>query len=124
MTALEPTVTAAGGTVLIPVVERHADWSRPLGAVAVRGDGTVCFVPVVDPQRLAWCAVAGLAAAAAVVAAGTAARRSGASVGAVSMGPGGWLSVKGAAPAHLLPRRRTPRPWWARLIRAHRLVVE
>lgn len=132
MTALEPTVTpaaapavtatvtAAAGTVLIPVVEHRADRSRPLGAVAVRPDGTVCFVPVVDPQRLAWCAVAGLAAAAAVVAA----RRSGASVGTVSMGPGGWVSVKGAAPGRLLPRRSAPRPWWARLIRARRLVVE
>lgn len=127
MTPLEPAakspVTGPDGTVLVLVARQCADRSRPLGAFAVRADGTVSFVPVVDPQRLAWCAVAGLAAAA-VVAAGTAARGRGPSIGAVHMGPGGWVSLRGATPARLVPGRRPSRPWWARLLRAHRLVVQ
>ncbi len=128
MTPLPPTglppVTGSDGTVLVPVARHRADRSRPLGAFAVHADGAVSFVPVVDPQRLAWCAVAGLAAAAAVIAAGSAARGRGPSIGAVHMGPGGWVSLKGAAPGRLLDGRRPGRPWWARLLRAHRLVVQ
>ncbi|WP_327002088.1 hypothetical protein OHA72_44265 [Dactylosporangium sp. NBC_01737] len=116
-----PPVTGPGGTVLVPVTEHHADRSRPLGAFTIHADGTVSFVPVMDPQRLAWCAVAGLVAVAAVAAA---TRGRGPSIGTVSMGPGGWVSLKGAASPHLTPRRRSDRPWWARLLRAHRLVVQ
>ena len=117
-----PPLKGHDGTVLVPVADHRADRSRPLGALAIHADGTVSFVPVVDPQRLAWCAVAGLVAVAAVASAGVAARRRGPSIGAVHMGPGGWVSLKGAAPSRLSPSRR--RPWWARLLRAHRLVVE
>lgn len=121
-TAALPPVTGPDGTVLVPVARHCADRSRPLGAFAVHADGTVSFVPVVDLQRLAWCAVAGLAAAVAVTAAVTA-RGRGPSVGTVHMGPGGWVSLKGAAPGRLLDAERPGRPWWARLLRAHRLVV-
>jgi hypothetical protein len=38
------------------------------------------------------------------------------------MGPGGWVGLKGAALPPLRPARR--RPWWARLLRARRMVVE
>ncbi|WP_327004379.1 hypothetical protein OHA72_56645 [Dactylosporangium sp. NBC_01737] len=128
MTQLEfagqPTVTGPHGTMLAPVAEHHADRSRPVGAFAIHTDGTVSFVPVTDPQRLAWCAVAGLAAAAAIAVAGAVRRGRGPSIGAVHMGPGGWVSLKGATPSRLLPARRPRRPWWARLLRAHRLVVE
>jgi hypothetical protein len=43
-------------------------------------------------------------------------------IGAVTMGPGGWVSVKRSACPPL--RDGSPRPWWARLIGAHRLVVK
>jgi hypothetical protein len=42
-------------------------------------------------------------------------------IGAVTMGPGGWVSVKRSACPPL--RDGSPRPWWARLLGAHRLVV-
>ncbi len=34
----------------------------------------------------------------------------------ITMGPGGWVSVKGLTP----PRVGPPRPWWAVLLRAQR----
>ena len=120
----QPTVTGPHGTIVVPMTEHRGDRSRPVGALAIHTDGTVSFVPVVDAQRLAWCVVAGLAAVAAVAAAGAARRSGGPSVGAVHMGPGGWVSLKGATPSRLLPARQQHRPWWARLLRAHRLVVE
>jgi len=114
-----PGAPAPHNAVVLPVVERRHGRSRPVGAFAIDTEGAVSFVPVVDVQRLAWYAVAGLAGAALTLAA---ARRRGPSIGSVRMGPGGWVSLKAAAPRRLLPQRR--RPWWARLLRAHRLIVE
>ncbi len=37
--------------------------------------------------------------------------------GPITMGPGGWVSVKGAKPA----ADPGDRPWWARLLRSYRL---
>ncbi|QGN49279.1 hypothetical protein ACN26Y_25360 [Micromonospora sp. WMMD558] len=92
---------------------------RPVGAF-VLSDGRVRYRPVLDPDRL-------LAATAGVVALGllaagaaVAARRRPPAIGTVTMGPGGWVSLKGLP----LPPARTPRPWWARLLRARRLVVQ
>ncbi|WP_216592644.1 hypothetical protein [Verrucosispora sioxanthis] len=34
--------------------------------------------------------------------------------------PGGWVSFRGVR----TPPPRAARPWWARLLRAHRLVAE
>ncbi len=100
---------------LVPV--RHGD--RTIGAYVARR-GTVVFVPAVD---LTLVALGGLtcAAVAAVAMAATSGRRPPA-IGAVSMGPGGWISLRNSSAPPLRPARG--RPWWARLLRAHRLVVE
>jgi hypothetical protein len=42
-------------------------------------------------------------------------------IGTVTMGPGGWVSLKRAGAP---PLRSAPRPWWAHVLKAHRLVVE
>jgi hypothetical protein len=114
-----PAVTTAGGTVVVPV--GRADGSgRPAGVVIAGPDG-VRYRPVVDVERLAWCAVAATGLVSAAVAVVAAARRRPA-IGTVHMGPGGWVSLKGTALPPLRPDTR--RPWWARLLRARRLVVE
>jgi hypothetical protein len=41
-------------------------------------------------------------------------------VGSLSMGPGGWVSFKRTAAP---PLRDAGRPWWARLLGAHELVI-
>ncbi|RKN40192.1 hypothetical protein [Micromonospora endolithica] len=100
---------------LVPVTWR----GRPVGAFVATG-GRVRYRPVVDPDQLL-AAAAGvlglglLAAGAAVVA-----RRRAPAIGSVRMGPGGWVSLKGLP----LPAPRAPRPWWARALRARRLVVQ
>ena len=101
---------------VIPVM----DGDRQVGAWLV-GPATATYRPVVDVTRLAGAALAtaGAIAVAAAVAA-TARRRP--AIGAVTMGPGGWVSVKRSACPPL--RDGSPRPWWARLIGAHRLVVK
>ncbi|MFI7542519.1 hypothetical protein [Actinoplanes sp. NPDC049599] len=109
-------VAPATGTVtVLPVTEGE----RPVGAWLV-GPGTAVYRPVVDVTQLAGVAlaVAGLAAAAVAVVA--TANRQRPEIGAVTMGPGGWVSVKRAGLPPL--RSGTPRPWWARVLRAHRLV--
>ncbi|WDZ82387.1 hypothetical protein [Micromonospora cathayae] len=104
-------------TALVPVT----DAGRPVGAFVLSG-GRLRYRPVVDPDRLVAAAAGVLAAgllAAGLVAAG---RRRPPAVGAVTMGPGGWISVRGAPVPALRAARR--RPWWARALRARRLVVE
>ncbi|MER7459349.1 hypothetical protein [Micromonospora sp. NPDC126480] len=100
---------------LVPVTRD----GRPVGAFVLSG-GRVRYRPVLDPDRLL-AATAGVVALG-LVAAGTAAalRRRPPAIGAVTMGPGGWISLKGRP----LPPPRAPRPWWARLLRARRLVVQ
>jgi hypothetical protein len=85
-------------------------------------DGRIRFVPAVDRERIVFASLATASVAVLGLSAALATRRRGPAIGAVSMGPGGWVSVKGAAPPPLRPDRR--RPWWARLLRARRLVVE
>ncbi|WP_051684109.1 hypothetical protein [Blastococcus sp. URHD0036] len=98
---------------------------RPLGAFVVR-DGRVRWHPVVDVTRLLTTAEIGVAA---VLVARQLARRPSGAKAAVSMGPGGWVSMKGGAmavrPARSLWRRPRAasapvgrRPWWARLLAA------
>jgi hypothetical protein len=90
------------------------DGKREIGAYVT---GPATYVPAVDVNRI----VALTAATISVVAIAVALRRRPA-IGAVTMGPGGWVSVKGAALPPLRDGGR--RPWWARLLRAHRLVVK
>ena len=112
-------VTTTGETVVVPV-GRADGCGRPVAVVIADRDG-VRLRPVVDVERLAWCAVAVTALAAAAVAARGVARRRPA-IGSVSMGPGGCVGLKGAPLPPLRPAGR--RPWWARLLRSRRLVVE
>jgi hypothetical protein len=112
--APEPNVIAMTEASLVPV---RRD-GRTVGAY-VLSNGTVRFRPALDVGEVV-SATAAVAAIVAIAAAVATARRRVPSVGAVTMGPGGWVSVKGA-PASLLSGRR---PWWARLLGARRLVVE
>jgi hypothetical protein len=94
-----------------------ADGARPIGAWIV-GPDSAQFRPVVDVSRLAG---AGLAVVAAVAIVRAAAGRRRPAIGTVTMGPGGWVSVKRCGTPPL--RSAARRPWWARLLGAHRLVV-
>ena len=97
--------------------------ARPLGALEVR-NGRVRWHPVVDVTRVVTTAEIVLGA---VAVASRLARRPSPAVARVTMGPGGWVSMKGGAmavrPARRLWRRTRPtpgirRPWWARLLAA------
>jgi hypothetical protein len=103
-------------TTVVPVQQGE----RPVGAYLVR-DEAACFRPVVDVTRLGLAALATVAVCTVAASAAVALRRRPA-IGTVTMGPGGWVSFKrtGAPPL----RAGSPRPWWAHLLRARRLVVE
>jgi hypothetical protein len=102
--------------------------SRPLGAFVVR-HGRVRWHPVVDVTKVI--TTAEIMVGGVLIARRLAARPSGAKA-LVTMGPGGWVSMKGGAmavrPAERAWRRRranvpavvprTRRPWWARLLAA------
>src|SRR5688572_25832614 len=81
----------ASGTAVVPLLRPDG---RPVGVVIVDRN-RVRYRPVVDLERVAWCAVAaaGLAGAAAIAATSM---RSRPAIRSVSMGPGGWVSIKGA----------------------------
>lgn len=101
-------------TTVTPV--RRGD--REIGAYI---DGR--FVPAVDATAVALAALATAAVAAASVSAGLALRRRPA-IGTVTMGPGGWISLKRTSRPSLRGTPAAGRPWWARVLRAHRLVME
>jgi hypothetical protein len=102
--------------------------SRPLGAFVLR-DGRVRWHPVVDLTRVVTTAEVVLGG---VLIARRIAARPSAAKAQVTMGPGGWVSMKGGVmavrPAERAWRRRrstlspaaprTRRPWWARLLAA------
>jgi hypothetical protein len=115
-TPTDPLVDPSG-PVVVPLGRPDG---RPVGVVIV-DRGRVRYRPVVDLEHVAWCVVAaaGLAGAAAIAATSM---RSRPAIRSVSMGPGGWVSVKGATAPPLRPH--TKRPWWARLLQARRLVIE
>lgn len=116
--APDTTVIALPGPAEVSLVPVRRD-GRTVGAYVLSGE-TVRYRPVVDVQDVvsAATAVLGIAAIGAAVAFG---RRRVPAVRTVTMGPGGWVSFKNASAPALRPSRR---PWWARLIRARRLVVE
>ena len=93
---------------------------RPVGAYFVDEHSAV-YRPAVDVTRLGLAALATVAVSAVAVSAAVAVRRRPA-IGSVSMGPGGWVSLKRTAGPPLRDDAR--RPWWAHLLRAHRLVVQ
>ncbi|WP_336033088.1 hypothetical protein [Geodermatophilus sp. FMUSA9-8] len=97
--------------------------TRPLGAFEVR-DGRVRWHPVVDVTRVVTTAEVVLGA---VAVASRLAGRPSAARARVTMGPGGWVSLKSGTvslrPAGRGWRRTRPatparRPWWARLLAA------
>ncbi|GIJ79361.1 hypothetical protein SAMN05443287_101929 [Micromonospora phaseoli] len=102
-------------TALVPVIRD----GRPVGVFVAHG-GRLRYRPLPDPDRL-------LAATAGVLAVGLVSagvvvlgRKRPPAVSSLTMGPGGWVSFRGPR----APGPRAARPWWARLLRAHRLVVE
>ncbi len=93
---------------------------RPIGAYLVDEHSAV-YRPAVDVTRLGLAALATVAVSAVAVSAAVAVRRRPA-IGTVSMGPGGWISLKRTTGPP--PRDGTNRPCWAHLLRVHRLVVQ
>ncbi|WP_446219920.1 hypothetical protein [Micromonospora sp. IBHARD004] len=102
---------------LVPVTYE----GRPIGAFVLSA-GRVRYRRVVDPDQLVAAAAGAFAVAVLTAAVATVARRRPAAIGAVTMGPGGWVSLRGVRPPALRPE--PGRPWWARALRARRLVVE
>jgi hypothetical protein len=105
--------------------------SRPMGVFVLRG-GRVRWRPAVDWTRVI--TTAEMMAGGVLIARRLAARPSAAKAH-VTMGPGGWVSMKGGVmamrPAERAWRRRRTstqaasarrrRPWWARLLAARTL---
>ena len=103
--------------------------NRPMGAFVVR-NGHVRWHPAVDLTRLVTTAELVLGG---VLIARQLAKRPGSAKALVTMGPGGWVSMKGGRmavrPAERAWRRVHPapsapptrRPWWARLLSAKTL---
>jgi hypothetical protein len=87
-------------------------WSRTVGLLVTDAAGTR-WQRMVDLEGLARLAVVG----ATLVGVAAATRRPSARVDRLSMGPGGWVSFRGV-PAPKAERR----PWWAVLLRAHRIT--
>ncbi|MFF5289456.1 hypothetical protein [Paractinoplanes globisporus] len=108
------TVTPAPAVSVIPV----RDGEREVGAWIV-GPEAASFRPVVDVTRLAGAVLATAGAVLVATAVTAAATRHRPAIGAVTMGPGGWVSVKRAGCPPL--RTRAHRPWWARVLRAERI---
>jgi hypothetical protein len=111
----KPPVTAQTAPMTVtPVV----NGDREVGAWIV-GPDRATYRPVIDVTRLAATIVVTAGAVAVAVAAVAAAARRRPAIGAVTMGPGGWVSVKGATKPALRSTGR--RPWWAHLLKAEPL---
>jgi hypothetical protein len=109
-------------------VDAELSGSRPIGAFVVR-DGRVRWHPAVDWTRVITTAEV---MAGGVLIAHRLATRPSAAKARVTMGPGGWVSMRGGVmavrPAERAWRRGRPhrtiapsprrRPWWARLLGA------
>jgi hypothetical protein len=103
--------------------------NRPMGAFVVR-NGRVRWHPAVDLTRVVTTAEVVVGG---VLITRQLAKRPGSAKALVTMGPGGWVSMKGGVmavrPAERAWRRRrlapavapTRRPWWARLLSAKAL---
>ncbi|MEU7762977.1 MULTISPECIES: hypothetical protein [Micromonospora] len=111
-----PVLELPGDAALVPV---NRD-GRPVGVFVAAG-GRVRYRRVVEPDQLVAAATGAFAVAALTAAVAVWSRRRPPSVGAVTMGPGGWVSLRGVPAPRLRPDHR---PWWARLLRARRLVVD
>ena len=120
---------AGGGrSVVLPLVREESGGSRTVGVYDVTSGG-LRWHPAVDVQRLAErgqvvAVVSMVAVTAGWVARGWAQGRP--AVGRVTMGPGGWISVRvpraGSGRRDIRPHA-ADRPLWARLAGADRLIV-
>lgn len=105
---LQPAMPAA------PAIVQISRGQRTIGVVLLDEHGAR-WQRTSDVDRLVTIATvtAGAAAVAGVLAAAVRRPR----VQHITMGPGGWVSFRGAGRARL----RGPRPWWAHLLRARPL---
>jgi hypothetical protein len=95
---------------------------RTIGAYIVSRD-SARFEPATDVTPIAVTALGVAAIIGVAVALATAARRPPA-IRSVTMGPGGWVSLKGTVLPPLHGTGTSARPWWARALGARRLVVQ
>jgi hypothetical protein len=108
----------SGPVTVVPV----RNGKRTIGAYIVSKD-SARFEPATDVTPIAVTALGVAAVIGVAVALATAARRPPA-IRSVTMGPGGWVSLKGTALPPLRGAGMSPRPWWARALGARRLVVQ
>ena len=108
----------SGAVTVVPV----RNGKRTIGAYIVSQD-SARFEPATDITAIAVTALGVAAVIGVAVALSTAARRPPA-IRSVTMGPGGWVSLKGTALPPLRGTGTTARPWWARALGARRLVVQ
>jgi hypothetical protein len=108
----------SGAVTVVPI----RNGKRTIGAYIVSRDAAR-FEPATDVTPIAVTALGVAAVIGVAVALATAVRRPSA-IKSVTMGPGGWVSLKGAALPPLRGAGTSPRPWWARALGARRLVVQ
>jgi hypothetical protein len=108
----------SGAVTVVPV----RNGKRTIGAYIVSKD-SARFEPALDVTPMAVTALGVAAVIGVAVALATASRRPPA-IRSVTMGPGGWVSLKGTALPPLSGTGMTARPWWARALGARRLVVQ
>lgn len=109
------TAAREGQVTVLPVTDND----RPVGAWII-GPDTAVYRPVIDVTRLAGAMLAATGAVVVAVAVTVATARHRPAIGAITMGPGGWVSVKRAGRPPL--RSAETRPWWAHLLGAHRMA--
>jgi hypothetical protein len=103
---------------VVPI--RHG--RRTIGAYVMTPEG-IRFLPATDVTRIVVTALTTAALTAVTIAIAVAVRRPPA-IRAVTMGPGGWVSLKGMPVPPMRSAAAPARPWWARVLRARRLVAE
>jgi len=108
----------SGPVTVVPI----RNGKRTIGAYIVSKD-SARFEPATDVTSIAVTALGVAAVIGAAVALAAAARRPPA-IRSVTMGPGGWVSLKGTALPPLRGTDMAARPWWARALGARRLVVQ
>ncbi|GAA2908569.1 hypothetical protein Acy02nite_88220 [Actinoplanes cyaneus] len=113
--------TEAVAVNLLTVVPiRHG--RRTVGAYVMTAEG-IRFQPAVDVTRIVVTALTTAAITTVTIAIAVAVRRPPA-IRSVTMGPGGWVSLKGMQAPPMRSAAAPGRPWWARALRARRLVAE
>jgi hypothetical protein len=103
---------------IVPI--RHG--RRTVGAYVMTPDG-MRFQPATDITRIVVTALTAAALTLTTIAIAVAVRRPPA-IRSVTMGPGGWVSLRGTTMPPTRSGAATSRPWWARALGARRLAVE